>query len=123
MQVQVRRSALSSDWAETEAGPRNMLFLSPKFPERNCPNSDYYARIMPNYADSFPKDFPALCGNFRFAYYAESNAGILRLALDRGRGRAKATLPGRGLHSFTFRLNVSAFCGIGGVSMGCLGAV
>jgi len=29
----------------------------------------------------------------------------------------------RGLHSFTFQLNVSAFCGIGGVLRGCLGGV
>ena len=29
----------------------------------------------------------------------------------------------RGLHSSTFRLNVSAFCGIGGVSRGCLEGV
>jgi len=30
---------------------------------------------------------------------------------------------GRGLHSSTFRLNVSAFCGIGGVLGGCIGVV
>ena len=29
----------------------------------------------------------------------------------------------RGLHSSTFRLNVSAFCGIGGAFKGCLGGV
>jgi len=29
----------------------------------------------------------------------------------------------RGLHSSTFRLNVSAFCGIGGAFRGCLGGV
>ena len=29
----------------------------------------------------------------------------------------------RGLHSFTFQLNISAFCGIGGVFIGCFGAV
>ena len=34
-----------------------------------------------------------------------------------------ATPPGRGLHSFTFQINVSAFCGIGGASKGCLGAI
>ena len=28
-------------------------------------------------------------------------------------------LLGRGLHSFTFQLNVSAFCGIGGACRGC----
>jgi hypothetical protein len=28
---------------------------------------------------------------------------------------------GRGLHSSTFRLNVSAFCGMGGAFRGCLG--
>jgi len=30
---------------------------------------------------------------------------------------------GRGLHSSTFRLNVSAFCGIGGAFRGCSGGV
>ena len=30
---------------------------------------------------------------------------------------------GRGLHSFTFQLNVSAFCGTGGAFRGCLGGV
>jgi hypothetical protein len=30
---------------------------------------------------------------------------------------------GRGLHSSTFRLNVSTFCVIGGASRGCLGVV
>jgi len=30
---------------------------------------------------------------------------------------------GRGLHSSTFRLNVSAFCGIGGAFRGCVGGV
>jgi hypothetical protein len=29
----------------------------------------------------------------------------------------------RGIHSSTFRLNVSAFCGIGGAFMGCLEGV
>ena len=36
---------------------------------------------------------------------------------------AESLPPARGLHSFTFRLNVSAFCGIAGASMGCLGGV
>jgi len=31
--------------------------------------------------------------------------------------------PYRGLHSFTFRLNVSAFCGTGGAFRGCSGGV
>jgi hypothetical protein len=30
---------------------------------------------------------------------------------------------GRGLHSSTFRLNVSTFCGIGGAFEGCLGGI
>ena len=30
---------------------------------------------------------------------------------------------GRGLHSSTFQLNLSAFCGIGGTFRGCLGGV
>ena len=32
-------------------------------------------------------------------------------------------ITGRGLHSSSFRLNVSALCGIGGASGGCLGGV
>ena len=35
----------------------------------------------------------------------------------------KVSLHGRGLHSFTFQLNVSAFCGIGGAFRGGLGGV
>jgi hypothetical protein len=31
--------------------------------------------------------------------------------------------PGRGLHSSTFRLNLSATCGTGGAFRGCLGVV
>jgi len=30
---------------------------------------------------------------------------------------------GRGLHSSTFQLNVSAFCGIGGAFRGCIGVI
>jgi len=30
---------------------------------------------------------------------------------------------GRGLHSFCFQLNISAFCGIGGVFRDCLGVM
>jgi hypothetical protein len=36
---------------------------------------------------------------------------------------AAGTATGRGFHSFTVRLNVSAFCGIGGAFGGCVGAV
>jgi len=32
-------------------------------------------------------------------------------------------MPGRGLHSFTFQLNISAFHGIGGAFWGYLGGV
>jgi len=32
-------------------------------------------------------------------------------------------MQGRGLHSSTIRLNVSALCGIGGARRGCLGGV
>ena len=32
-------------------------------------------------------------------------------------------ITGRGLHSFTFQLNVSTLYGIGGASRGCLGVV
>jgi hypothetical protein len=37
--------------------------------------------------------------------------------------RATAYKPGRGLPTSTFRLNVSAFCGIGGACGSCLGSV
>jgi hypothetical protein len=35
----------------------------------------------------------------------------------------RCVLPGRGLHSFAFRLNVSAFCGIGGALRICSGVI
>jgi hypothetical protein len=57
-----------------------MLFILPKFPMLNSPNSAYYARITPHYAQ-FCLRFQALCQYTRFAYYAESNAGTFRLAL------------------------------------------
>ena len=41
----------------------------------------------------------------------------------RGAGRRRARLRGRGCHSSTFRLIVSAFCGIGGACRGYLGGV
>ena len=47
-------------------------------------------------------------------------AGRQRPAARRHR---HAGVPGRGLHSFTFRLNVSALCGIGGAYRGCLRGV
>jgi hypothetical protein len=34
-----------------------------------------------------------------------------------------ALVNGRGLHSLTFQLKISAFCAIGVASRGCLGAV
>ena len=58
-----------------------MLSFQPKFPMLHSPNSAYYARIMPNYAQLCLIKFPAYAGNFRFAYYAKSNAGIFRLVL------------------------------------------
>jgi hypothetical protein len=39
------------------------------------------------------------------------------------RGLLKQEVGLRGLHSSTFRLNLSASCGIGGASSGCLGVV
>ena len=46
---------------------------------------------------------------------------------EQGRLARKGVLPHevgfKGLHSSTFRLNVSAFCGIGGAFRGCLGGV
>jgi hypothetical protein len=39
-------------------------------------------------------------------------------------GKAAAMGPtGRGLHSFTFQLNLTAFCGTRGAFRGCLGGV
>jgi hypothetical protein len=57
---------------------RNMHFLSPKKPMLNSPNSACDARIKPNYAQ--------LCRliSQRRRRYAESNAGIFRLALAGG---------------------------------------
>jgi TPR repeat protein len=43
---------------------------------------------------------------------AQTNMGVL---CERGEGR--------GLHSFTFQLNVSAFCGIEGALRVCLGVI
>jgi hypothetical protein len=37
--------------------------------------------------------------------------------------RPVVMIPGRGLHSFTFQLNLSAFCGIGGAWRGYLRGV
>jgi hypothetical protein len=42
---------------------------------------------------------------------------------DWGKDSGEGGNGGRGLHSSTFRLNVSAFCGIGGTFRGCLGSV
>ena len=36
---------------------------------------------------------------------------------------AGVAIPGRALHSFTFRLIASAFCGIGGAFRGCEGVL
>ena len=38
-------------------------------------------------------------------------------------GRGAPRSAGRGLHSSTSRLNLSAFCGIGGAFRGCLGVI
>jgi len=42
---------------------------------------------------------------------------------DEDRSGAAGGPCGRGLHSFTFQLNVSAFCGIGGAVRVCLGVI
>jgi len=47
---------------------------------------------------------------------------ILQEQIASKRARFERLL-GMGLHSSTFRLNVSAFCGIGGALRGCLGGV
>jgi hypothetical protein len=39
------------------------------------------------------------------------------------RGAGARRVAGRGLHSPTFWLNVSAFCGIGGAFRNCVGAI
>ena len=45
----------------------------------------------------------------------------IRRALAKLQASHEAGARARGLHSFTFKLNVSAFCGIGGAFRGCLG--
>ena len=58
-------------------------------------------------------NFHALCQYSRFAYYTESNAIMVRLALPRGHAagpgvHAGGSLDaGKGLHSFTLELNAS----------------
>jgi len=53
----------------------------------------------------------------------EQSEGILRGMTAETAQRKGRALLGRGLHSSTFRLNVSAFCGIGVAIRGCPGAV
>jgi len=75
--------------------------------------------MMPKIPQKLPKT-PGKCRHFGFAYYAESNARIFRLALakgERGAGGAqtrgvhfRAAGGGRGLHSFPFPLNLSLLC-------------
>jgi hypothetical protein len=48
---------------------------------------------------------------------------FLRRDVRRASVPAHLLLTGRGLHSSTFWLNVSAFCGVGGAFRGCLGGV
>jgi len=54
---------------------------------------------------------------------AATGTGLVGLVnlLDRSSISQHGTGPGRGLHSSTFRLNLCAFCGIGGASRGCSG--
>jgi len=47
---------------------------------------------------------------------ADPSVGLCHAAAGRG-------VAGRGVHSSTFWLNVSGFCGIEGVIRGCLGGV
>ena len=47
--------------------------------------------------------------------YAVGSAALIARRESKGRGT------GRGLHLSTFRLNLSATCGIGGAFRGCLG--
>ena len=52
--------------------------------------------------------------------------GLTALTMLRLGGNQLTAVPaelGRGLHSFTFQLNVSASCGTGGEFRGCLGGV
>ena len=44
---------------------RNMLLLLPKFPVLNSPNSAYFSRMMPNYAQLCP-----IMPGLMLAYYA-----------------------------------------------------
>lgn len=43
-------------------GPSGIIFLSPKFPMLHSPNSVYYARIMPNFAQLYPLFFENRAG-------------------------------------------------------------
>ena len=47
----------------------------------------------------------------------------LRLHTAIGYGALSILFVGRGLHSFTFQLNISAFCAIGCAFRDCLGVV
>ena len=49
----------------------------------------------------------------------ESTRGKVLEALTAAQAARVRLVLGRGLHSSTFRLNVSAFCGIGGAFRGC----
>jgi len=57
---------------------------------------------------------------------ARARVAVAADAVAAGAGAAAAAaaadVEGRGIHSFTFRLNGSAFWGIGGAFRGCLGS-
>jgi len=50
-------------------------------------------------------------------------ARLQSMGFARAEAREALEAAGRGLHSSTVRLNVSAFCGTGGALRGCLGGV
>jgi len=52
-----------------------------------------------------------------------NRVNLTPVALMEGMAFKDTVVLGRGLHSSTFRINVSAFCVIGGAFSGCLGGV
>jgi len=75
---------------------------------------DYYnhAKVV---GQQFEQDWKRLTTKQRFGGFVEREA--------KKSAAAEGRTAGRGLHSSTFRHNVSAFCGIGVAFRGCLGVV
>jgi hypothetical protein len=75
---------------ERKVGPGAISLYSCPKKFREYPENGQNFQKTPKFPRKCPK-FPALCRNSQFAYYAESDAGIFRLALTQGgAGRADA---------------------------------